>query len=135
MKILDRESYGILLTTYQPQVIESEAVYEGTLQALEALMAKGEALTPEEEAILSLMATLIEQYENQQLETLEMNAVSPQDMLLHLMMVRDLKQADLVSVIGSKGIVSEIVNGKRAISKTQAKNLAEFFHVSPALFI
>jgi hypothetical protein len=29
----------------------------------------------------------------------------------------------------------EVVNGKRSISKTQAKALAEFFHVSPELFI
>ncbi|NEP56566.1 MAG: transcriptional regulator, partial [Symploca sp. SIO2G7] len=28
-----------------------------------------------------------------------------------------------------------IVNGKRAISKTQAKKLGDFFNVSPALFI
>jgi HTH-type transcriptional regulator/antitoxin HigA len=33
------------------------------------------------------------------------------------------------------GVVSEIVNGKRAISKTQAKLLGERFKVSPSLFI
>jgi len=31
--------------------------------------------------------------------------------------------------------VSEAVNGKREISKSQAKALGEFFHVSPELFI
>ena len=33
------------------------------------------------------------------------------------------------------GRVSEVVNGKRAISKTQAKALGELFKVSPELFI
>jgi HTH-type transcriptional regulator/antitoxin HigA len=49
--------------------------------------------------------------------------------------VRDLRQADLVPLVGSRGLVSEIVNGKRAISKAQAKVLGTFFNVSPALFI
>jgi hypothetical protein len=46
-----------------------------------------------------------------------------------------LSQADLVSIFGSRGRVSEVVNGKRAISKAQAKALGEFFKVSPELFI
>ena len=36
---------------------------------------------------------------------------------------------------GSKGRVSEVVNGKREISKEQARKLADFFHVSADLFI
>jgi HTH-type transcriptional regulator / antitoxin HigA len=48
---------------------------------------------------------------------------------------RDIKQSDLVGVIGSKGIVSEVVNGKREISKAQAKALGHFFQVDPGVFI
>jgi hypothetical protein len=40
-----------------------------------------------------------------------------------------------VSIFESRGRVSEVVNGKRAISKAQAKALGEFFKVSPELFI
>jgi HTH-type transcriptional regulator / antitoxin HigA len=52
-----------------------------------------------------------------------------------LMEQNDLRQADWVSIFGSRGRVSEVVNGKRAISKAQAKALGEFFKVSPELFI
>ena len=45
------------------------------------------------------------------------------------------KQSDLRHVFGSSGIASEVVNGKRSISKAQAKKLAEFFKVSIELFI
>jgi HTH-type transcriptional regulator/antitoxin HigA len=45
------------------------------------------------------------------------------------------RQADLVGIIGSSGVVSEVVNGKRAISKAQAKALGEYFNLSPSLFI
>jgi HTH-type transcriptional regulator / antitoxin HigA len=51
------------------------------------------------------------------------------------MEARGLKQADLVGIIGSSGVTSEVVNGKREISKTQAKALGDFFQVDPGLFI
>jgi HTH-type transcriptional regulator/antitoxin HigA len=47
----------------------------------------------------------------------------------------DLKQRDLLDVFGSRGIASEVVNGKRGISKTQAKKLAQVFHVPADLFL
>jgi HTH-type transcriptional regulator/antitoxin HigA len=51
------------------------------------------------------------------------------------MQQRGLKQADLVPVLGSRAQVSDLVNGKRGISKTQAKALAKYFGVSIELFI
>ena len=48
---------------------------------------------------------------------------------------RNLRPSDLYPVIGSKSRVSEILAGKRSISKEQAKKLAEFFHVGAGLFI
>jgi HTH-type transcriptional regulator / antitoxin HigA len=47
---------------------------------------------------------------------------------------RGLKQKDLLPVFGSQGIASEVLSGKRSISKAQAKALGEFFKVSPTLF-
>ncbi len=42
---------------------------------------------------------------------------------------------DLWSVFGSKGIVSEVLRGKRGISKDKAKVLSKMFHVPVDLFI
>ncbi|MEO6861558.1 MAG: hypothetical protein ABI180_08480 [Microcoleus sp.] len=53
----------------------------------------------------------------------------------HIMEASGTRQADLVGIIGSSGVVSEVVNGKRAISKAQAKALGDYFKVSPSLFI
>lgn len=55
-------------------------------------------------------------------------------MLAYLLQERGLKPADLASVL-PKSRVSETVAGKRAISKEQAKGLAEFFHVPVELFL
>jgi HTH-type transcriptional regulator/antitoxin HigA len=46
-----------------------------------------------------------------------------------------LRQRDLLDVFGSRGIASEVVSGKRSISKAQAKKLAELFHVPADLFL
>jgi HTH-type transcriptional regulator/antitoxin HigA len=135
MLTIDRQAYATLLTTYQPQIIESEQTYAEALSALEQFMNKGENLSPEELAIVNLLSVLIGIYEDQQITQMNLEPVSPQEILIHLMELQELKQVDLVPILGSKGIVSEVINGKREISKNQAKKLAEFFSVSPALFI
>lgn len=81
---------------------------------------------------MDLLVVLVEKFEDQHYQ---LGGSTPQSILLHLMEARDLRQEDLVSVIGSREVVSELINGKRGISKAQAKALGEFFHVSPELFI
>ena len=76
--------------------------------------------------------TLIEAYET---ENYPMEESAPYEILQHLMEASGTRQADLVGVIGSSGVVSEVVNGKRSISKAQAKALGEYFKVSSSLFI
>jgi HTH-type transcriptional regulator/antitoxin HigA len=128
---IEKTAYGQLLAKSQPKPILNEEDNDLALAEVDFLMSK-EELTVEEETLLSLWGLLIEEYESKYYPDPE---VSPQDVLLHFMEVRELKQADLVGVIGSKGVVSEVVNGKRAISKAQAKALGEFFNVNPGVFI
>jgi HTH-type transcriptional regulator/antitoxin HigA len=45
-----------------------------------------------------------------------------------------LKQSDLTE-IGSQGVVSEILSGKRQLNVRQVKMLSNRFKVSPAVFI
>jgi HTH-type transcriptional regulator/antitoxin HigA len=56
-------------------------------------------------------------------------------MLVYLMEQGSLKRADLLPILKSRGYVSDVINGKRAISKVHAKQLAEFFKVSANVFI
>ena len=53
----------------------------------------------------------------------------------HTLSLRDRVLGSSLGIIGSSGVVSEVVNGKRAISKAQAKALGDYFKVSPSLFI
>ena len=58
----------------------------------------------------------------------------PHKMLNHLLREKQLKPSDLWTVL-PKSRVSEILNGKRGISKAQAKQLAELLHVPIDLFL
>ena len=60
---------------------------------------------------------------------------TPGSRLRSLMEEHGLRQRDLLGVFGSRGIASEVVSGKRAISKAQAKKLAGIFHVPADLFL
>jgi HTH-type transcriptional regulator / antitoxin HigA len=111
-------------------IIETEAENEAAIILAESL--EHRQRTPEEDALLELLIILIEKFED---ASYPAPNVEPELMLLHLMEARNMKQEELVGVIGSRGVVSEIVNGKRSISKAQAKALGQLFHVSPSLFI
>ena len=128
---LDSQGYANLLGQVQPKVIETEAENEHYLAELQKLMDLGEDLTLEQEHVLRLLVTLIEQYEEQHYQ---LKPATPQEILKELMLQQRLKQKDLIPVFGSQGIASEVINGKRSISKAQAKGLGAFFHVSPTLF-
>jgi HTH-type transcriptional regulator / antitoxin HigA len=127
---INRNVYGDLLAQHQPKAIETEAENEAAILLAESLDHRQR--TPEEDALLELLIILIEKFEETSYPLPNLEA---DRMLLHLMEARNMKQEELVGVIGSRGVVSEIVNGKRSISKAQAKVLGELFHVSPSLFI
>ena len=126
----DKNTYGKLLAEYQPQVINSEHEYERMLADAEGLIGNKNR-SQEETALLQILVRLIEEYEN---KNYPIRKSSPHIILQHLMEAREIQEYDLVEILGSKEIVSEIVDEKHAISKKQAEALAEFFHVSPELF-
>lgn len=127
----ETNAYSNLLSQYVPQVIETEEEYDRVLAIVEQLtFAKNRTL--EQKALHKLLVTLIEIYEA---ENYPMDESTPHEILQHLMEASGTRQADLLAIIGSSGVVSEVVNGKRSISKAQAKALGEYFKVSASLFI
>ena len=127
----DGATYSKLLAEIAPRAIETEEEYDRLLAVAERLtFAKNR--TPEERALYKLLVTLIEVYET---ENYPMDKSEPHEILQHILESSGTRQADLVGIIGSSGVVSEVVNGKRAISKAQAKALGDYFKISPSLFI
>ena len=130
-KAIDPQKYGKLLARTLPGVIETEAENDHFLAEIEKLIDKDQR-SPEEDKLLDLMTTLVEDFEE---KNYPIPDAPPHQALQELMRSRGLKQRDLLDIFGSDGIASEVVNGKRNISRTQAKSLAEYFHVPVDLFI
>ena len=130
--IFNSQKYRELLVEYQPKIIRTEEENEKALAIVEKLMHQ-QSRSLEEDELYDLLITLIDKFEKEYYSP--GNSSTPRSMLLFLMEQRDIKQSNLVGVIGSKGIVSEVVNGKQEISKAQAKALGDFFQVDAGVFI
>lgn len=81
--------------------------------------------------VLHYFGDQVEKYED---EHLHIPDASPSDTLRFLMKVHGLKQEDLLDC-APQGRISDILNGKRSISKEIAKNLSRRFHVHTDLFL
>jgi HTH-type transcriptional regulator / antitoxin HigA len=130
---LDTRRYGRLLAKALPAVVKSEAENDRMLDIVEDLMAKGEGnLTAEENALLDLLVDLVHDFEERHDR---FPSSPPHRMAAFLLEQRGLMPSALYPVLGTKSRVSELLSGKRGISKEQAKKLAAFFHVGVELFI
>jgi HTH-type transcriptional regulator/antitoxin HigA len=128
---LNEKTYARLLGRTLPHVIRTDEECERLTNELLRLD-EHDNLSPEEKELADLLTILIDEYEKRRYP---IRRASPQQTLQHLMEARKLTQKDLWKVFGSKGITSEVFHGKRAISKAQARKLAEFFDVNVELFI
>jgi HTH-type transcriptional regulator/antitoxin HigA len=113
-------------------VPHTEEQYENAVRILDELIDKiGEDENHPLASLMETLGTLIETYENQHLPE---TASDPVGVLKFLMDEHSLKQGDL-SEIGSQGVVSEILKGKRELNIRQIKALSLRFNVSPAVFL
>jgi HTH-type transcriptional regulator/antitoxin HigA len=129
---IDPVEYGQLLANTRPKVIETEAEFRQVMKLLENLTFAARELSPAELALRELLKKLVTDYDDRMHP---LPKVEARKLVRRLLEQRELKQKDLVPVLGASGTVSDILSGKRSISKTQAKKLAEFFRVSAEYFI
>ena len=82
-------------------------------------------------SLMETIGSLVETYESQYINEIE---GTPIDALNALLIEHSLKQSDLPE-IGTQGVVSEILSGRRQLNVRQIKILSKRFKVSPAVFI
>jgi len=122
--------YARLVAKAAPKVIRTEAENEHFIESLYALEQK-ESLTREEKELADLLTLLIEDFEEKRYQ---LPRATPLQAIEFLMEQRGLRQKDLVSIFGTRSTVSEVMSGKRQLTKSQIARLSDFFHVSPEIF-
>ena len=126
-------TYEQLLIETVPQVIETEKQYREIGDRFGELIGKGRSRTRNQTRLMRLLALLIEDYDRR--HGLPPDDSTPAERLRFLLEHSGKTPADLLPIFRSRGYISEVLSGKRAISKRIAKALGERFSVSAELFI
>ena len=104
--------------------IKNQEDYDTTLSQIESLM-DAKPNTPQMDE-LEVLTTLVEVYEEQHYA---IDAPDPIEAIKFRMEQEGLKQKDLVSIVGSKSRVSEILNKKRKLTIEMIRNLHKQLHI------
>ena len=111
-------------------IIKNRQQYEQYCRQLEYLVNQTDSTNLQDE--IDLVTLLIEKYDE---ENNTFNESDPITLLRSFMNEQNLKQQDLVSILGiSKGYVSDILNYKKGISKEVIRKLAEYFNLKQEAF-
>ncbi|MBL8210806.1 MAG: hypothetical protein JNK87_08850 [Bryobacterales bacterium] len=129
---LNESRYRELLDVTLPVAIRTEQDYHRLISAAAAIMEKPDDETSEEEGrLLEMLSILIDEYENR---AHPLPKAEPHKMLAYLLEEKGMKPSDLWTVL-PKSRVSEILSGKRSISKAQVKQLAGLLRVPVDLLL
>lgn len=112
--------------------IRTAVDYKGAVRAMDQLLDAGAA--DERHALADLAATLGELIGDYDAEHHALPNVSAAEFLRFLMQQHRLRQSDLPE-IGSQGVASEILNGKRELNARQIRALSTRFQVGPNIFL
>ncbi len=123
-------NYAALLSETKPEVVRDEKQNQAYVRLLEKLTSK-KSVTRAEEKLIDLLAVLIEDFEAKYFPVPE---APPVAIIRHLMEAHGLRQKDLVSIFGTESIASEVLHGKRELTREHIKRLSARFGVSPAVF-
>lgn len=115
--------------------IHNDDEYQQALALMDELIEEYDNYVP----LIEVLAASIEKWENEAEEFAEFNQrINALDdgvaVLRTLMDQYQLKADDLKNEIGSKSLVSMILNGSRKLTRDHIQALSERFHVSPAVF-
>jgi HTH-type transcriptional regulator / antitoxin HigA len=122
---------SIKMSALKYSIIKSRQQYDDYCRDLEKILESNDNQADIQDEI-ELLTILIEKWDS---EHSSINAADPVELLHFLMNENDLKAKDLVAILGvSKGLVSDILNYKKGISKDIIRILSKHFKVSQEAF-
>ena len=131
MKEVVRE-YRRLRTVVPLGTLRTKKEYERAVGLLDAILDEiGEDEKHPMAELADAIGIFVAKYED---EHVRLAAAKPAAVLKFLMREHGLRQSDFPE-IGTQGVVSEVLAGKRELNTRQIKRLAKRFGVSPAVFI
>lgn len=124
------KTYEGLCKELMPRPIHTIGDHDEAMEMVQALA--GHRLNKEQEDYLEAMSLFLEAYDRQNVQLPDVSAL---DMLKHLMESRDMSGYELGKLLGDPALGSKILSGKRALSKSHIRVLADHFKVSSGVFL
>ena len=112
------------------KLIKSEADYRNALKRLEIIF--DAPIDTEEGNEAEILSMLIENYENKHYP---IEAPDPIEAIKIRMEEMNLKQKDLVGILGGKSAVSEVLNRKKKLTVDMIRELERMLHISASILI
>ena len=122
---------------FPPRPIANRKMYDHYHKAVNILMRELEKGT-----VTKTIRTTIQEYirsvtpflEDYEKKEFPLKSASPEKVLRFLMEENDLSQYDLAPDFGGQSVVSDILNGKRKLTREHIERLSKRFGISPATF-
>jgi len=116
----------------QLKIIKNEKEYDEALNRIDELMELNPELGTKESDELEILVLLVEKYEE---INWNISTPDPIEAIKYRMEEMNLKQKDLVGVIGGKSRVSEILNKKKKLTVDMIRELERILHISASVLV
>jgi HTH-type transcriptional regulator/antitoxin HigA len=127
-----RDLYLELIHQFPLRPIRSDEEAAAATKVLDSLTDRLDDLAVEERDYLAILTDIIERYET---ETIPVPVVSDADVLRHLIAAKGVTQAEVASATDiAVSTISEVLSGRRKLTRAHIGKLARYFHVEPAIF-
>ena len=129
-----QNEYASLLQRVEPRPIRSKAEHQRMLSKFEEISREyGNKPSEALGQMVELLATLIERYEEDEYPIPD---VAPHKLVGHLLTERGVSQAEFARALDcSRSSITNILSGKRSVSKAMAIKLSNYFRLPADLFI
>ena len=125
--------YLALVKQFPIRAIRNEQEHSMAGAIVDRLVGRDD-LTAGRRDYLEALVRFMQDYERERFEK-QASRLSPLEILRHLMEENEMNTTDLGYILGSRGLASEVLNGKRSLSKRLIARVSARFGIEPALFL
>ncbi len=127
-------AYDALLLKYKPRPIRNDREHHRALRHVQELIRRHGPTPPRAEGeLIAVLSTLIESYE---VELTPRRKPTPTEVLAHLIESKAVTRAEVARVTGiPRSTISNVLSGRRQISKENVTRLANYFRVDSSVFL
>ncbi len=130
-----KDTYLALVREFPLVSIRNERHYDAAVAFLKKLAIRDEdTLDAGEAAYLDALTLFVEDHQNKH-HARAARRMPPREALKYLLAQSGMKPADLGRVLGNRSLATQILKGRRELSKANIVALANHFHVAPGLFL